>query len=278
MLNEEEIQKILKKEDLKILKSLGQNFLIDEKVLQRIVEVSDLKEEDVVFEIGPGFGTLTEELLEKCGKVIAIEKDKKLAELLKSKISCKNVEVINDDILKIELKEFIKKYFSNEKYKLVSNIPYYITSPIIKMFLESDIQPESIVLLMQKEVAERICAKPGKLSVLALSVQIYGEPEIVDCVDRSSFYPEPKVDSAILKIKNIHRDAINCDLTKDLFKIIKIGFSSKRKKLANNLSAGLHIEKTQSEKIFLKAEISLNARAQELSLEEWRKLAILLKD
>ena len=278
MLNEEEIKRIFKKEDLKILKSLGQNFLIDEKVLQRIVEVSDLKKEDVVFEIGPGFGTLTEELLEKCGKVIAIEKDKKLAELLKSKISCKNIEVINDDILKIELKEFIKKYSSNKKYKLVSNIPYYITSPIIKMFLESDIQPESIVLLMQKEVAERICAKPGKLSVLALSVQIYGEPEIADCVDRSSFYPEPKVDSAILKIKNIHRDAINCDLTKDLFKIIKIGFSSKRKKLANNLSAGLHIEKTQSEKIFLKAEISLNARAQELSLEEWRKLAILLKD
>ena len=278
MLNEEEIKRIFKKGDLKILKSLGQNFLIDEKVLQRIVEVSDLKKEDVVFEIGPGFGTLTEELLEKCGKVIAIEKDKKLAELLKSKISCKNVEVINDDILKIELKEFIKKHSSNEKYKLVSNIPYYITSPIIKMFLESDIQPESIVLLMQKEVAERICAKPGKLSVLALSVQVYGEPEIAGYVDKPSFYPEPKVDSAILKIKNIHRDAINCDFTKDLFKIIKIGFSSKRKKLVNNFSAGLHIKKTQSEKILLNAEIGLNARAQELSLEEWRKLVILLKD
>ena len=282
MLNEEEIKKILKKEDLKILKSLGQNFLIDEKVLQRIVEVSDLKKEDVVFEIGPGFGTLTEELSEKCGKVIAIEKDKKLAELLKSRI--KNIEIINDDILKIKLKEFIKKYSFNEKYKLVSNIPYYITSPIIKMFLESDIQPESITLLMQKEVAERICAKPGKLSVLALSVQVYGKPEIAGYVDKSSFYPEPKVDSAILKIKNIHRNVIlnenmiNYVSTKDLFKIIKIGFSSKRKKLVNNLSAGLHIEKIQSETILLKTGIDLNARAQELSLEEWRKLAILLKD
>ena len=282
MLNEEEIKRILKKEDLKILKSLGQNFLIDEKVLQRIVEVSDLKKEDVVFEIGPGFGTLTEELSEKCGKVIAIEKDKKLAELLKSRI--KNIEIINDDILKIKLKEFIKKYSFNEKYKLVSNIPYYITSPIIKMFLESDIQPESITLLMQKEVAERICAKPGKLSVLALSVQVYGKPEIADYVDKSSFYPEPKVDSAILKIKNIHRNVIlnenmiNYVSTKDLFKIIKIGFSSKRKKLVNNLSAGLHIEKIQSETILLKTGIDLNARAQELSLEEWRKLAILLKD
>ena len=278
MLSEEEIKEILKKEDLKILKSLGQNFLIDGTVLQKIIKVSDLEKEDVVFEIGPGFGTLTKELSEKCGRVIAIEKDKKLAELLKSKISCKNVEVINDDILKIELKEFIKRYSSNGRYKLVSNIPYYITSPIIKMFLESDIQPESITLLMQKEVAERICAKPGKLSVLALSVQIYGEPEIAGYVDKSSFYPEPKVDSAILKIKNIHRDAINCDLTKDLFKIIKIGFSSKRKKIANNFSAGLHIEKIQSETILLKTGIDLNARAQELSLEEWRKLAILLKD
>ena len=280
MLNEEEIKRIFKKEDLKILKSLGQNFLIDEKVLQRIVEVSDLKKEDVVFEIGPGFGTLTEELSEKCGKVIAIEKDKKLAELLKSRI--KNIEIINDDILKIKLKEFIKKYSFNEKYKLVSNIPYYITSPIIKMFLESDIQPESITLLMQKEVAERICAKPGKLSVLALSVQIYGEPEIAGYVDRSSFYPEPKVDSAILKIKNIrdvalNENAINHVSTKELFKIIKIGFSSKRKKLINNLSAGLHIEKEQSEEILSKAEINLNARAQELSLEKWRKIAIFLK-
>ncbi|MCK5085083.1 ribosomal RNA small subunit methyltransferase A, partial [Candidatus Parcubacteria bacterium] len=135
-----------------------------------------------------------------------------------------------------------------------------------------------------KEVAERICAKPGKLSVLALSVQVYGKPEIAGYVDKSSFYPEPKVDSAILKIKNIHRNVIlnenmiNYVSTKDLFKIIKIGFSSKRKKLVNNLSAGLHIEKIQSETILLKTGIDLNARAQELSLEEWRKLAILLKD
>ncbi|MEA2097976.1 MAG: 16S rRNA (adenine(1518)-N(6)/adenine(1519)-N(6))-dimethyltransferase RsmA [Patescibacteria group bacterium] len=306
MLNKEEIKKILKQEDLKILKSLGQNFLIDETVLQRIVEVSDLKKEDIVFEIGPGFGTLTEELSKKCGKVIAIEKDKKLAELLKSRLLhspdrpvehfaqsdstvltglwSQHIEVINDDILKIKLKEFIKKYSVNERYKLVSNIPYYITSPIIKMFLESDAQPEFIVLLMQKEVAERICAKPGKLSVLALSVQVYGEPEITDYVDKSSFYPEPKVDSAILKIKNIHRstvsdkNAISCVSTKDLFKIIKIGFSAKRKKLVNNLSAGLHIEKTQSEELLSKTGISLNARAQELSLEEWKKLAILLRD
>ncbi|MCK4592806.1 16S rRNA (adenine(1518)-N(6)/adenine(1519)-N(6))-dimethyltransferase [Candidatus Parcubacteria bacterium] len=312
MLSKEEIKKILKNGDLKILKSLGQNFLIDENVLGKIVQTAELNKDDVVIEIGPGFGTLTEELSEKCGKVIAIEKDKKLAELLERKLSgyshpsplperegvvklsdkgnwsgivkipntkyqIPNTVVINDDILRVDLEEFINKYSFGGKYKLVSNIPYYITSPIIKLFLESDIQPELIVLLMQKEVAERICAEPGKLSVLALSVQVYGEPEIVDYVDKSSFYPEPKVDSAILKIKNIKKN-FSDEHYKNLFRIIKIGFSSKRKKLANNLSAGLHIGKTQSEELLEKAGISLNARAQELGLEDWRKLMILLRE
>ena len=273
MLSKEEIQKILKSEDLKILKSLGQNFLIDENVLGKIVQAAELNKNDIVIEIGPGFGTLTEELSEKCGKVIAIEKDRKLAEKLNGKF--RNIEIITDDILKIKLKEFVKKYSSDGKYKLVSNIPYYITSPIIKMFLESDVQPELIVLLMQKEVAERICAKPGKLSVLALSVQVYGEPEIVDYVDKAAFYPEPKVDSAILRIKNIKKN-FSDEYYKDLFRIIKIGFSSKRKKLANNLSAGLHIGKTQSEKLLKEAGMDSNARAQELELEEWRKLVEII--
>ena len=297
MLSKEEIKKILKSEDLKILKSLGQNFLIDENVLGKIVQAAELNKDDVVIEIGPGFGTLTEELSKKCGKVIAIEKDKKLAELLKRKVSrwqvetrhclvptelmsqhrqyIKNIKIINDDILRVDLSEFIKTHSQDGKYKLVSNIPYYITSPIIKLFLESDIQPELIVLLTQKEVAERICAKPGKLSVLALSVQIYGDPEIVDYVNKSSFYPEPKVDSAILKIKNIKKNFPD-EHYKNLFRIIKIGFSSKRKKLANNLSAGLHIGKTQSEELFAKAGINLNARAQELGLEDWRKLVEII--
>jgi 16S rRNA (adenine1518-N6/adenine1519-N6)-dimethyltransferase len=303
MLSKEEIKRILKSEDLKILKSLGQNFLIDENILDKIVQAAELNKDDVVIEIGPGFGTLTEELSEKCGKVIAIEKDKKLAELLKRKVETrlitslpaqngstalkglwsqhvKNTVVINDDILRVDLKEFIKKYAPGGKYKLVSNIPYYITSPIIKLFLESDVQPEFIVLLMQKEVAERICAKPGKLSVLALSVQVYGEPEIVDYVDKSSFYPEPKVDSAILKIKNIKK-IFSDEHYKNLFRIIKIGFSSKRKKLANNLSAGLHISKMQVEtrliaSLLSEAGISLNARAQELELEDWEKLEKIL--
>lgn len=269
MLSKTEIKKLLQEKDLKVLKSLGQNFLIDEKILNEIVEASELDKNDVVIEIGPGLGTLTNELVKKCETVVAIEKDKKMAGLIKEK----NLKIINDDILKISLNELIKKHSKNKKYKLISNIPYYITSPVIKLFLENSIQPELIVLLVQKEVAERICAEPGKLSILALSVQLYGKPEIVSYVDSSAFYPEPKVNSAILKIKNIKKE-FSDEYYKKLFKIIKIGFSSKRKKLINNLSAGLQISKKESESILQKAKINLNARAQELSLEEWKKLSL----
>ena len=291
MLSKEEIQKIFKSPDLAILKSLGQNFLIDEEVLEKIIACSDLNNEDVVIEIGPGLGTLTEELSKKCGKVVAIEKDKKLAELLEKKMCSrvqtqhccvstdrhtKNVKVINGDILQMNINELIQKHSQNGKFKLVSNIPYYITSPIIKLFLENDVQPEVIVLLMQKEVAQRICAKPGKLSMIALGVQTYGEPEIIDLVKNTSFYPCPKVDSAILKISNIKRDHLK-EYYKNLFRIMKIGFSSKRKKLVNNFSSGLQLDKKQSEEILLKAEISLTARAQELSLDDWKKLAEVVR-
>ncbi len=276
---------------MKILKSLGQNFLIDKTVLDKIISASDLDKNDAVIEIGPGLGTLTQELSARCKKVIAIEKDNKMAKMLEnrilnfeyeisniktpnSKFQIPNSLIINDDILKINLDELIKKYASGGKYKLISNIPYYITSPIIKLFLEAETKPELIVLLVQKEVAERICAKPGKLSILALSVQIYGEPEIIGYVNKSAFYPEPKVDSAILKIKNIKKGALDRapENNKNLFRIIKIGFSAKRKKLANNLSAGLNIDKKETEKILSKAGINLNARAQELRLEDWEKL------
>ena len=280
MLSSDQIKKILKEKDIKTLKSLGQNFLIDEKVLAKIVQTAELDKNNLVIEIGPGLGVLTKELSEKCGQVIAIEKDKKLAELLRTvplpdKGGLGGVEIINGDILKINLEELIKKYSSDKKYKLVSNIPYYITSPVIKLFLENEIQPEIIVLLVQKEVAERICADAGKLSILALSVQIYGKPEIIEYVDKSSFYPQPKVNSAILKISGIKKEFPN-NYYQEIFRIIKIGFSSKRKKLVNNLSAGLQIGKSEAEKILRQAKINSNARAQELELEDWKRLEKLI--
>ena len=222
-------------------------------------------------------GILTRELALKCRKVIAVEKDGKMAGLLRKNLErFKNVEIIEGDILKINLERIIR---NNQKYKVVANIPYYITSPIIKLFLESSANPKEIILLVQKEVAERICGAPGKMSVLALSVQIYGEPKIIDFVSKNSFWPPPKVDSAILKISNIKSaDEVKKNLElentplKNLFRIIKIGFSSKRKKLVNNLSVGLDLEKEKVLKIFEKLGINKNVRAQELSLEEWTKL------
>ncbi len=295
-----ELKKALKEKNIKILKSLGQNFLTDENVLNKIIQVAELNKNDLVIEVGPGLGVLTKELSEKCEQVIAIEKDKKLAELLKKEIPSPipskmgripvpqmggvlipppdkggvgGVEIFNGDILKTNINELIKKYGHNEKYKLVSNIPYYITSPVIKLFLENKIQPQVIILLVQKEVAERICARPGKLSILALSVQIYGKPEIIGYVNKSSFYPEPKVDSAILKIGGIKKEFPD-DYYEKIFRIIKIGFSSKRKKLVNNLSAGLCIDKDRTGKILLETKIDLNARAQELELEDWKRLVL----
>ena len=294
MLSQEQIKKILKEKDIRALRSLGQNFLVDKNVLDKIVQTAELNKNDLVVEIGPGLGVLTRELSKKCRQVIAIEKDKKLAVLLKKEFTQNGstglkpqwsqhmispldkgglggVEIINGDILKINLEELIKKYSPDKKYKLVSNIPYYITSPVIKFFLENRIQPKTIVLLVQKEVAERICARPGKLSVLALSVQLYGKPEIIKYVDRSSFYPEPKIDSAILKISGIKKEFPD-NYYQEIFRIIKIGFSSKRKKLVNNLSAGLCLDKNKAVKILLKAKIDLNARAQELELKDWKRL------
>ena len=298
MLSPDQIKKILKEKDIKALKSLGQNFLVDEKVLNKIVQTAELGRNDLAIEIGPGLGVLTRELSKKCRQVIAIEKDKKLVELLEKEFTqdgstglkpqwsqrvispldkkrLGKIKIINDDILKINLEELIKKYSSDKKYKLISNIPYYITSPIIKFFLENEIQPKIIVLLVQKEVAERICANAGKLSILALSVQIYGKPEIIEYVDKSSFYPEPKVDSAILKISEIKKEFPD-NYYREIFRIIKIGFSSKRKKLVNNLSAGLCIDKDRASEILLKAGVNLNARAQELELGDWERLLTVI--
>ena len=217
----------LKQNGLYAKHSLGQNFLVDREVLDKIIETAEIKPDDLVIEIGPGLGVLTQELVGRAGKVIAVEMDDRLAELLKSEfedrssnIVAKNrtpnsetrtssLEVINADILKLNISELIKDY---PAYKVVANIPYYITSKILQLFLTQKNKPESITLLVQKEVAERICAKPldiargrpGNMSILSISVQAYAEPEIIEIVKASSFFPAPKVDSAILKIGKIH--------------------------------------------------------------------------
>jgi len=233
-------------------KSLGQNFLINAGILEKIVSVAELGPDDTVLEIGPGTGNLTKLLSEKAGQVIALEKDRWLIEELKKKFRNTNVEISEGDVLKYF---DIWKYQSikEKEYKIVANIPYYITSRLLRMIFEAWPKPKLIVLTVQKEVAKRIAAKPPDMNLLALSVQLYAEPKIVSYVSRGSFSPMPKVNSAIIKLTP-HGQLPSTDPAK-LFKLIKVGFSGKRKQLVNNLAKNFGMMKGDILKIFEKTGI-----------------------
>lgn len=264
-------------------KFLGQNFLRDEKILARIIKAADLKSDDLVVEVGPGTGVLTKELVRKAKKVIAIEKDDSLAKELKSHFCGNdNIEIINDDILKINLPELISSYkLRTGAYKLIANIPYYITSPIIQLFLETKYPPSEMILMAQKEVAERICSQPGQMSILAVSVQYRAKTELLFHVDKTAFWPVPEVNSAVIRIAPFnlipspspYQGEGNQDEIKNFFQVVRAGFSAKRKTLLNNISSSFHIDKTEAEKKIKKAGINPAQRAQELSVEEWKKLS-----
>lgn len=264
---------------LKPKKSLGQNFLKDEAVLNRIIEAANLSNDDVVIEVGPGQGALTGKLVEKCKQVIAVELDDRLIEPLHTKfVGINNLEIIHDDILKINLPQLVGEKLKVDNYKVVANIPYYITAPIIRLFLETKIPPSEVIFMVQKEVAERICAKPGEMSILAVSVQYYAKAEFCFTVFKESFDPVPKVDSAILRItRNNNQETITKEETKKFFRVVKSGFSAKRKTLINNLSNGLQIDKKEIEEKLLSLGFSANTRAQELGVEDWKKLSDLLQ-
>ena len=252
-------------------KSLGQNFLRDDKILNKIIEAASLKPDDLVLEIGPGQGILTEKITGKVKKVWAVEIDSRLAENLKAKFKDSNVEIFQNDILKIDINALVKK----SRYKVVANIPYYITAPIIRRLLEADNPPVEIILMVQKEVAERITAKPGKMSLLAVSVQYYAKAEWLFNVSRNCFYPVPEVDSAVILLSNIK--SFNQELNKIFFKLLRIGFAAKRKTLLNNIINGLHIDREKAIKIIKKVGLDSTVRAQELYVADWEKLATLLK-
>jgi len=251
--------------DIKPNKRLGQNFLIDKSALNKIISAADLSEKDIVLEIGPGTGILTRELLKTAQKVVAVEKDKKMAEILRDNFKeYKNLEVINKDILKID-------DLNIKEYKLVANIPYYITSPIIRKFLEYPNPPKLMVLTIQKEVAQRICAKPPDMNLLAVSVQFYAKPEIISHVFKNSFWPKPKVDSTILKIQDIKNKnpEVNID---SFFILLKAGFKQPRKQLLNNISNGLRIEKNEARNLLIKAKIRPEQRPETLTVQNWIEL------
>jgi len=274
------MKNLFKKYNLRPNKRLGQNFLISQKVLRRIIQTAELSKKDTVLEIGPGLGILTQALAQRVKKVIAIEKDKRMVEILKDVLKDhKNIKIIHGDVLKIlkdspsdtvllKQKDCIRGTVLD---KVVANIPYYLTSPLIRLFLESPKPPQGIVLLIQKEVAQRICAKPPKMNLLAVSVQFYSQPKIISYVSKKSFRPQPKVDSAIIKIGQIKKPK-NINIKK-FFQIVKAGFSSPRKQLVNNLFQKLNLDREKIKKALTECEINIQVRAQNLSVEDWIKLS-----
>ncbi|MDO8589875.1 MAG: 16S rRNA (adenine(1518)-N(6)/adenine(1519)-N(6))-dimethyltransferase RsmA [bacterium] len=254
---------------MKAKKSLGQHFLRSEKALRAIVETGDINHGETILEIGPGRGVLTKKLLEAGAKVIAVEKDDELYELLRQvyekEIENGKLELIHGDIIEFDLSKLAAK-----TYKLVANIPYNITGAILKKFLETNCQPERIVLLVQKEVAKRIVAQDGKESILSVSVKVYGAPRYIETVKAGSFTPMPKVDSAIILIDNISKKYFAHFSEKDFFTTVRTGFKSKRKKLSSNLSAIFAKEKVLE--TFRKLNLDENLRAEDVGIETWGKL------
>lgn len=272
---------LLRRFDLRARKGLGQHFLVDEEVLGLIISGAQLTPTDVVMEIGPGLGVLTRELVKQAGCVVAIELDNKLAAILKQTLaSFKNVVVINEDVLKIEpgtlLQEqkakFPPEVSSAFSYKVVANLPYYITSPVLRHFLEASVKPQIMVVMVQKEVAEEIVAKPGQMSLLSVSVQLYGEPTIIDYVPARCFYPVPKVDSAILKVTPYPQPAVEIADMEGFFRLVRAGFSASRKQIGNSLAQGLGVSKIEVLSLLARANIVPKRRAETLTLEEWARL------
>lgn len=307
--------------DIKPARSKGQNFLIKEEIYDKMVETAELSKDDMVLEVGPGLGILTAKLAKSAKKVVAVELDDKLAEVLKTGLiaqGIKNAEVINSDILKINQSVILKELATEESrgepnvdelkltttqrdpslrsasfrmtngYKIVANLPYNITSIFLRKFLSFDYaprdfalgrqdgseedKPKMMVLMLQKEVAERIVASSPKMSLLAVSVQFYAQAEIIEIVPADCFWPQPEVDSAIIKLTVETQNLASVRNETDFFRLVKIGFSAKRKMLKNNLANGYHISQEEAGKKLEKCGFNVKIRSQELSVDNWIKL------
>ena len=256
-------------------KHLGQVFLKNRSYLSKIIQAAELKPNDLVLEIGPGTGILTEALLKTGAQVIAVEKDPKLVEFLTQKFqNKKNLTLIQADIRDfLNNPQYTGYKIQNTEYKAIGNIPYYLTSHLIRLLLTLKNKPQIIVLMVQKEVAQRIVAQPPKMNLLALSVQFYSQPKLICFVPKSAFWPKPKVDSAIIQL-TLHKTikSFPPQLESLFFQLIKAGFSHPRKLLINNLEKNLKIPNAKLQQIFTKLNISLKTRPQELSLKTWLTL------
>jgi len=276
----EETNFILKKYNIRANKSLGQNFLINQNVIDEIVNGAEIDKDDLIIEIGPGLGTLTKQLLEKAGKVICIELDERMVKILNDRfLLYENFEIINGDVLKVDLNRIIEK--ENRKCKIVANLPYYITTPIIMKLLESKLNIESITVMIQKEVADRLIAVPGEklAGAITYTVYYYCESEKILEVPPDSFIPEPEVTSEVIKL-NLRKEApVKVQDMSKMFSIIKVAFMQRRKTLLNALTNGNIIKnKQEAAEIFNKLSISQNARAEELTIEQFAELANYIID
>ncbi len=251
-------------------KSLGQHWLRDEATLDQIVRFANVQFDDVVLEVGPGLGTLTARLLAAGAKVHAVEFDAELAKQLPRRIQSTALTVENADILTFDLSSL------PQGYKVVANVPYYITSAIVRRLLESPNPPETATLLVQKEVAERIAAEPGAMSLLSVSAQFYATVSLGPIVPAALFEPAPKVDSQVVRLDYSGARYMDID-TKQFFRIVKAGFAERRKKLRSSLAGGLQLPKEQVDELLGRAQINPEARAQELSLDDWHRLSAIVQ-
>ncbi|MFO7166463.1 MAG: 16S rRNA (adenine(1518)-N(6)/adenine(1519)-N(6))-dimethyltransferase RsmA [Chloroflexota bacterium] len=276
-LNETRIRAALRALGLRPSRQMGQNFLIDGDALQTIVAAAELRPDDVVVEVGPGLGVLTWELVRSAGAVVAVELDKRLAERLRQELAAPNLSVVQGDILRLPPEELLAPGEPGDgprPYKVVANLPYAITSPVLRHFLEARRKPELMTVLVQWEVAERIAAGPGDLSVLAHAVQIYAEPEVVARVPSQSFIPQPAVDSAVLRLRVRERPPVAVDDPEALMRGIKAGFLHARKQLGNALPSGLAAmglpaDKARVLEALAAAGVEPSRRAETVRLEEW---------
>lgn len=263
------IQPLLKRYGIRPKKSLGQNFLVEPAGLMKVINAAELSGDEEVLEIGAGLGSLTYLLAQASARVTAVEIDSHMLEPLAEALTpFKNVQIVPGDILELDPEKLVKQ----ENYVVVANIPYYITSAIIRHLLEARLKPSRVILTIQKEVAQRIVARDGKMSLLSLSVFVFGEPEIAGSIPAGSFFPAPDVDSAVLRIRLHPEPLIPSNRLDQFFKLAHAGFGQKRKTLRNSLSAGLSLSTDEVEARLLKANIEPSRRAETLSIAEWARL------
>lgn len=265
-------REVLRRHGLQPRKGLGQNFLVDRRALERIVAAADLAPHDTVLEVGPGVGQLTRLLSEAAGRVVAVELDRQMVAVLRQELADRpNVQIVEADILEVDPGALA----AGRPYKVVANLPYYITSAALRHLLEAQPPPSLLVVTVQQEVAERITAAPGEMSLLAVSVQFYGRPRRVARIPAGAFYPPPKVDSAALRIDVYPPEErpVQVDDVEGFFRVVRAGFGQRRKQLRNSLTAGLRLDSEQVEAALERAGIDSRRRAETLSLAEWAALA-----